>query len=274
MIDVIHRIGRAAARVAGLGAGGTELHGEQLELPNWPLSLTGVRIAVLADLHTGSPQVDERRLRDIVALVNRQQVDVVALLGDYIDPDVAFGEWISPETIAARLGDLRSRFGRFAVLGNHDWGHAGPRMPVALRREEIDVLENSAVRSEAGFWIAGVGDHQTRGADVAGTLARIPAGEPIILLSHNPDVFPDVPERVALTLSGHTHGSQVNLPVLRDMLTPSRFGARYTDGHIVEGGRHLFVSNGIGTSRLPVRIGSTPEVVVLELSPSSSASPS
>jgi hypothetical protein len=94
----------------------------------------------------------------------------------------------------------------------------------------------------------------------------------VLLFSHNPDVFPRVPASVALTLSGHTHGAQVDLPFLRDKFTPSRFGARYTGGHIEEDGRHLYVSDGIGTSRLPIRFRAKPELPVLELRASSSAS--
>ena len=100
----------------------------------------------------------------------------------------------------------------------------------------------------------------------------MPPDAAVLLFSHNPDVFPRVPASVALTLSGHTHGAQVDIPVLRDKFTPSRFGARYTGGHIEEGGRHLFVSDGIGTSRLPVRFRAKPELPVLELRASSSAS--
>jgi predicted MPP superfamily phosphohydrolase len=111
-----------------------------------------------------------------------------------------------------------------------------------------------------------------RRADLDWTLQQVPAGAPVLLLSHNPDVFPRIPASVALTLSGHTHGAQVDVPVLRDRITPSRYGARYTGGHIVEDGRHLYVSDGIGTSRLPVRFRAKPELPVLELRPLSSAS--
>jgi len=229
---------------------------------------------VIADLHAGSPQVDEQRIAAIVARVNREAVDLVALLGDYIDPEVALGEWIEPESIAARLARLQSRLGTYAVLGNHDWAHAGARMGQALRDAGIELLENRAVRvdasphrgaSAARFWIAGLGDLITREAELDGTLAQVPDGEPVLLLSHNPDLFPRVPARVALTLSGHTHGAQVDIPVVRDKLTPSRFGAHYTGGHIEEDGRHLYVSDGIGTSRVPVRFRAKPQLPVLEL---------
>src|SRR3954451_4768182 len=98
-----------------------------------------------------------------------------------------------------------------------------------------------------------------RTADLEGTLAQVPHAVPTLLFSHNPDVFPRVPSSVALTLPGHTHGAQVDVPIVRDNLTPSRFGSRYTGGHIEEGGRLLCVSDGIGTSRLPVRFRAKPE---------------
>ena len=89
---------------------------------------------------------------------------------------------------------------------------------------------------------------------------------PIVLLTHNPDVFPDVHARVALTLAGHTHGGQVRLPIVGTPIVPSRFGARYASGHVVEGGRHLYVATGTGTSILPVRFRVPPSVVVLTVS--------
>ena len=100
--------------------------------------------------------------------------------------------------------------------------------------------------------------------DLHGTLAKVTDGSPVILLAHEPDIFPDVPERVSLTLSGHTHGGQVRLfgysPVV-----PSRFGNRYAYGHVVEDDRHLIVSGGLGFSILPVRFGVRPEIVSVEL---------
>lgn len=256
---------KTLVRKAGLGVGEIEVKSVPLTLPAWPSSLAGLRVAVIADLHAGSPQIGLERVQRIVSHVNAEAVDLVALVGDYIDHQVALGDEFSPESVAALLGGLRSRLGSFAVLGNHDWGHAGPRMPAALAGEGIVVLENSVARVDTGFWIAGLGDYMKRSADVNGTLEQVPQGEPVLLLSHNPDVFPQVPERVALTLSGHTHGSQIAIPFLRDRATPSNFGARYIGGHVVEGGRHLYVSDGIGTSRLPIRFRSKPEIAVLEL---------
>jgi hypothetical protein len=108
-----------------------------------------------------------------------------------------------------------------------------------------------------------VSDVRTRPAAIARALAPVPEGAPVIVLTHNPDLFVRVPPRVLLTLAGHTHGGQVNLPVLGRLIVPSRFGERYAIGHVHEDGRDLFVSPGIGTSIVPVRFRVPPEISVL-----------
>jgi predicted MPP superfamily phosphohydrolase len=239
-----------------------------LELPAWSPALDGLTVAVVSDLHTGAPHVDLDRVDRIVAALNGAAPDLVALLGDYADPAVALGHRVDPEQVAERLAALRAPLGRFAVLGNHDWHEHGQRMPRALRDRGIAVLENDAVRVDtdgAPLWVAGVADATTRQPRLRSTLDPIPEQDPVLLLSHDPDVFPQVPERVALTLAGHTHGAQVDLPIVRDRVTPSQHGARYTNGHQVEHGRHLFVSNGVGTSRFPIRFRARPEVALLTL---------
>src|SRR3954469_17533468 len=103
-IGVIRDMARAATKAAGLGVGEIELRLETLELRAWPPALAGLRVGVIADLHAGSPQIDEQRIERIVDRVNVESVDLVALLGDYIDPEVTLGDWIEPEKIATRLG--------------------------------------------------------------------------------------------------------------------------------------------------------------------------
>lgn len=242
-----------------------------LRLPLWPPALAGLRVAVLADLHAGAPHVDEDKVERLVREINRTRADLVVLLGDYVDPSVAFGTSVSPEAVAARLGQLRAPLGVLAVLGNHDWAHAGERMGRCLHDAGVTVLENDALAVRKGLWVAGVGAETESRADPAAALAGLPADEAVLMLSHNPDTFVRVPDRVALTLSGHTHGGQVALPYLRALYIPSRFGERFAHGHVVERGRHLFVSAGVGTSRFPVRFLAPPEIVVLRLEPLRSA---
>ena len=126
------------------------------------------------------------------------------------------------------------------------------------------MLEDRAVKRD-GFWVAGLADLRHRRPDIGRALRDVPAGAPVLMLSHDPDLFPGVPTRVSLTLSGHTHGGQVVIPFLRRPMLPSYYGERYVRGHIVEHGRHLLVTTGIGTSGLPLRFLAPPEVYVLTL---------
>jgi uncharacterized protein len=241
-----------------------------LRLPRWPSALAGLMVGVVSDLHAGAPHVDERKVERVVARLARAEPELVALLGDYVDPEVAFAQRVEPEAVARRLGELPAPLGRFAVLGNHDWGEDGPRIVEALRSAGIGVLENEAASVRARgerFWIVGLADPTWRRPDVEAAFADVPDGEPVLVLSHDPDLFPRIPARAALTLSGHTHGGQVDLPGVRAKVIPSRFGDRFAAGHVVEDGRHLHVSRGLGTSRFPVRFRSPPEVLLLRLVP-------
>jgi uncharacterized protein len=263
----------AGSAVGVLGLGGYALAvepGFRLRIQHYGLTPRGwteglrLRVAVLADLHAGMPAMPLSRVRHIVELTNALEPDLVLLLGDYIDPEVRFGSSIAPAPVAERLAALRAPLGVVAVLGNHDWRNDGPGMRAALRAAGIPVLENDAVRA-GDVWVAGVDDNRYRAPDVERALRDVPDGAPAILLSHDPDLFPRVPARVALTVSGHLHGGQIGVPLVRRPFMPSRFGERYARGHVVEGGRHLYVTAGFGTTGWPVRLLAPPEVVILRL---------
>jgi predicted MPP superfamily phosphohydrolase len=178
---------------------------------------------------------------------------------------------------AAELKRLRAPLGVWAILGNHDWWYDVEGVRKALGEVNIPVLENQAVPlGEEGnrFWLAGIGDqiahrigrNRFRGEDdLPGTLARVRTDDPILLLVHEPDIFPRVPDRVALTLAGHTHGGQIRVPLLWPSFVPSAYGARYAYGHIVEDHRQMVVSGGLGTSIVPLRLGVPPEIVHVEV---------
>ncbi|MEQ1672120.1 MAG: metallophosphoesterase [Hyphomicrobium sp.] len=265
--------------------------------PGWTPGLK-LRIAVLADMHICEPWMSLERVEAIVAQTNALGADAILLLGDYVvghrlgkfSRPVAVQDWAKP------LGQLKAPLGVHAVLGNHDWWdeyevqvrRSGPtRAGLALQAVGIPVYENKAVRlvkDGRPFWIAGLGDQwafwpdaddydsmkrragvrYTGVDDLPATLAQVTDDAPVILMAHEPDVFPGVPGRVSLTLSGHTHGGQLRVfgysPVV-----PSLFGNRYAYGHVVEDARHLIVSGGLGCSAMPVRLGSPPEIVVVEL---------
>ena len=240
----------------------------EVRSPRWPARRSPLRLALVSDLHAGGPHVDPRRVQRIVARVNREQPDLALLLGDFVDHEVALGEEPAPRAVARVLGGLRTRFGSVAVLGNHDWRFGGERVAAALRAEGIRVLENEAVAVETPdgpIWLAGVADERLRYADVDRALEDVPEDEPVVFLTHHPDVFPRVPERVALTVAGHLHGGQVGIPLVRRPVLPSRHGERYARGHVEEGGRHLYVTQGVGEAWLPFRFAAPPEVALVEL---------
>jgi hypothetical protein len=237
----------------------------ELDVPDLDESLT---VVVLTDLHVGAPHIDLEKLEQVVDEANAVHPDLVVILGDLVIHGVKGGTFVEPEPIAAVLGRLEANLGVFAVLGNHDWWYDGKRVSTALTRVGIEVFENAGAHvrhGSSGIWVAGVADLWTREPDIDRSLVGAPNGTPVLLLTHSPDIFPRVPDRVALTLAGHTHGGQVRLPLVGPPIVPSKFGARYAAGHVVEDGRHLFVSTGVGTSILPVRFLVVPRVDVLRL---------
>jgi uncharacterized protein len=247
----------------------------RLTPPGW----TGGRVslAAIADLHAGGPNMAVEHISRVVDETNALRPDVIVLLGDYIATHRFVNEHVPNDVWAAELARLKAPLGVWAILGNHDWWHDVRTIRGALATAGIPCLENRAVLLGDGatrFWVAGLGDQiahrlgpgSFRGEDdLAGTLAQVTTDDPVILLAHEPDIFVRVPSRVSLTLAGHTHGGQIRIPLLWPHLVPSRYGARFAYGHIVERDRHMIVSGGLGTSFAPVRLGVPPEIVHVEI---------
>lgn len=235
-----------------------------------------LRIGVLSDTHVGAPHVSARRVGKLAARLAREQPDLVVLVGDYVGGHRPIsarkpGEIKEIAQGLAALKAARGPLGQVAVLGNHDWWYDGPVVETGLRRAGIVVLENQAVRiatTNSAFWVAGLADEASGRAAPSAALAlrSVAEDEPVILLTHRPDPFPDVPARVALTVAAHSHCGQVNLPWIGRPIVPSPGSRRWPCGLYDEGGRKLYVTGGIGTSILPVRFRAPPEIVIVTLS--------
>jgi len=244
--------------------------------PGWPAGRK-LSITVIADLHAGGPDMTLPHIREVIDTANALHSDLIVLLGDFTAWYRFKTEPVPDALWAAELARLRAPLGIWAILGNHDWWHDLDGVRHALAEVRIPVLENDAVMLSAGgqqFWLAGLGDQiayrlghgQFRGVDdLPGTLARIRTDDPVLLLVHEPDIFPKIPARVALTLAGHTHGGQIRIPLLWPHFMPSQYGARFAYGHILEDNRHMIVSGGLGTSVIPARLGVPPEIVHVTL---------
>jgi predicted MPP superfamily phosphohydrolase len=246
------------------------------KLPAWPAGRK-LTITAIADVHAGGPDMQIEHIRHIVDTANALQSDLVVLLGDYI-ASYRFAIKKMPDALwAAELARLEAPLGKWAILGNHDWWHDLKGVRGALADVNIPVLENDVVplgRNGEQFWLAGLGDQEAHrigpgrfiGVDnLPLTMSRIKTDDPVLLLAHEPDIFPQVSKRVALTLSGHTHGGQIRVPFIWPAFVPSRYGARFAYGHIVEDDRHLIVSGGLGTSIIPARLGVPPEILHITL---------
>lgn len=260
-------------------------------LPDWPDSLS-LKIAIVADIHACEPWMRLSRIERIVADTNALAPDLILLLGDYMAHHRFVRRQIPAPDWAKVLAELHAPLGVHAILGNHDWWDdpeaqargAGPvRARRALEAVGIPVYENDVRRltkDGQAFWLAGLGDQwafqrsrrggKRRISDIRGvddlpkTMAQITDDAPMILMLHEPDAFPTVSSRVTLSLAGHTHGGQFAIAGYAPVV-PSLYGRRYAYGHVVEDGRHLIVSGGLGCSIMPLRFGVPPEIVLVEL---------
>lgn len=233
-----------------------------------------LRIGMISDTHIGA-HVTPERVRGVMERMSRERPDLVVFLGDYAGGHEPAATRARPDSSAvlqgaAALGQARAPLGRVAVLGNHDWWYDGPALEAQLQRAGVTVLENEALRvnrPEGTFWVAGLADLESKRATPSATtaLAGVPDGEPVIMLTHWPDPFPSVPNRVALTLAGHTHCGQVNLPFLGRLVHASHGSKIWGCGLYDEGGRKLFVTSGLGVSILPVRFRAPPEIAIVTL---------
>lgn len=270
--------------------------------PNWPKKLK-LKAALIADPHVCDPWMSLDRVRFIVERTNALKPDIILMLGDY----VAGHRWkrtpIPSQDWADAFGGFSAPLGTHAVLGNHDWwddrtaqlsATGTPIAGRALMNAGISVYQNRAVRLEKDgkpFWLAGLDDQMAllpnkkanrtnwRGLDdVAGTLAQVSDDAPIVLMAHEPGIIRKVPPRVSLTVSGHTHGGQINCfgykPVSGTVLGKNRNYGHivYADGtqiskhlNLAADPKHLIISGGLGCSILPIRFGVPPEIAVVHL---------
>jgi len=251
----------------------------------WPAGKK-LRICVIADLHACEPWVGAAKVRQIAELANSLKPDMTVLLGDFNGGHNFVTGPVMPDQWGEALSILKAPLGSYAILGNHDmWHGALPRMDSdegesvrrALKGANIKLLENEAVRlthDDQPFWLLGLGDQiayrvghgRFRGLDdLRGTLAQVSDDAPALLLAHEPFIFPRVPERISLTLCGHTHGGQVNLPIIGPAMLEYGRSMKYIYGYINERGREMIISGGIGTSMAPIRFRRPPEILDIHL---------
>jgi len=234
-----------------------------VRIPGLPRALDGYVIAQVSDIHTGE-FVGAREFDEGLALVHKARPDLVVVTGDIVDFDPAYAPFA-----ARRLADLPSKDGVFACLGNHDHYAGASAIAAALRAAGVEPLVNAGRVIRAGdgggFALLGVEDIASLrrggpGPDLPSALASVPSALPRILLSHQPPTVDAWAGQVALQLSGHTHGGQINPG---GVLTSVLF--EYVAGLYAVRGTSLYVNRGFGTVGPPTRIGVPPEVTRIVL---------
>lgn len=228
----------------------------------WPAACDGLRIDVVSDTHTGSPRNGIAQLDRWVQALAASDAPIVLMAGDYVILSVLAGTYVPADVVAEHLKPLTARKRVYAVLGNHDWWKDGGKVARAFSAAGVQMIDNRALPVQTGgcrFWLAGLGDLLEGRPNVQATFATIPADAAVLALTHEPALWPRLPASAVLTIAGHTHGGQIS-PF--GVFTPRRFRAdsHALRGAYTEGGRMLFVTPGIGTSILPMRMGVPPEI--------------
>jgi predicted MPP superfamily phosphohydrolase len=242
-------------------------------LPRWPETLDGFTIAQISDFHY-DPLFSEHPLHAAIPIIRDLRPDLIVLTGDFVTVPLYGNERkaaLAADPCAAILRQLSAPSGVWAILGNHDSDADPAHVTHALESQNIPVLANQSIpieRNGARFWLAGVKDALNRAADLPRALRKIPAGEPAILLAHEPDYadyacqFP-----IDLQLSGHSHGGQIRLPFLPPLYLPD-MAKKYVMGAYQVGPLPLYTNAGLGTIRIPARLNCPPEIALLTLHPS------
>jgi hypothetical protein len=257
----------ATGATLGWGAAFGRHDYELVELPvriaALPRALDGYVIAQVSDLHAGN-YVGERDLDQGFERVRAAKPDLLVVTGDMIDFDPAYAP-----LVARKLADLAPRDGVFAILGNHDYYAGWETVVASLRAAGVRTLINEGAvvrpRDGGGFALLGVDDRWSGrygrpGPRLDDAIATVPEALPRILLSHQPVTVDRWPGKVALQLSGHTHGGQIN-PGFR----PADLFMSYVSGLYRVGGTVLYVNRGFGTVGPPSRVGAPPEITRIVL---------
>lgn len=240
---------------------------DSVKIAGWPGGVSPVRVLIASDLHVAGPDMPPSRVAKLVDQMNTLKPDVVLFAGDFVsDKAVATHIYEGMEALAP-LGKLVAPMGKIAVLGNHDHERDTSGMEDALKAGGFTVLDNEAVMA-GPLLVGGVDDNFSGRDDVPKMLADMAQlkGVPFIV-SHSPDIVPELPKEVRLVAAGHTHCGQILFPGLDAVSSVSRYGQRFACGKIVEGDRIIYVGAGLGTSILPLRLGAVPDLWLVTVGP-------
>lgn len=237
----------------------------RVELPGLPAGTPLLTVALISDIHVAGPDMPPSRLARIVEQINALEPDIVLIAGDFVSDKRTATHVYQPAEIIAPLARLDAPLGVVAVPGNHDHWYDLPGLSAQLSKAGITLLSNDAAKF-GPLVVGGLDDDYTGRANLPATLAQMKRLDGArIILSHSPDPFPDLPENTGLMLAGHTHCGQIRYPWGGAPATLSDYGERYACGRVDERGNTIVTGAGLGTSLIPARLFSYPEIWLIEL---------
>ncbi|CAM3046427.1 metallophosphoesterase [Paenibacillus sediminis] len=264
-------LGAAALAAGAIGLYGSLWETKALEVtrltltfPKLPAVFHGMTIVHFSDVHLGFA-TGRRELERVVLQIEKARPDLICFTGDIVDHEAS--EMIDCMDLLSRL---QAPFGKYAVLGNHDYDKNGEEVRMNLSEAGFKVLINEndrIVKDSDSIFIAGLNDGLLRVPRMDLASEGIPEDGFKILLMHEPD-FADEADlySIQVQLSGHSHGGQVRLPWIGALHTPQG-SHKYDQGlySIGNNGMKLYVNRGIGTTRLPIRLLCKPELTIIQL---------
>ncbi len=243
------------------------VHRTTLTVDKWPAGEPPLKVMLLSDTHVAGPDMPPERLRRIVANLNRQKPDLVLIAGDLVSEKRLATHIYTADQVTAPLGGFKARLGTIVALGNHDHWFDPKAIEAGLRKLGVTVLKNQAIIA-GPLVVGGVDDDFSEHDDVPATFAAmdwLSITAPRVLVTHSPDIVPDLPSPVAAVFAGHTHCGQIVLPLYGPVSYVSRYRNRFGCGNINDKGQRVFVGAGLGTSILPLRYGAPPDIWLVTL---------
>ena len=226
-------------------------------------SLFGMKIVMISDLHIGAVK-SENRLKKIVSEINSLDADLVLISGDIFDND--YYAIRDVDGVVSLLSSIKSTYGVYASLGNHDSGSTFDKLMDILNRGNVKVLMDDSVVIDNRVVVLGRLDKTPIGGYGEGIIRSnfddiiSDVDLPLIVLEHNPMHIDEYDDRVDLILSGHTHKGQL-FPA--NIVTDLMYEVDY--GYYNNSGTHVIVSSGAGTWSMPMRVGSNCEIVSINI---------